>query len=67
VDQVNPQSPLNLNKDGTIVTARVTAVTFFKKSNGLSELAQVRYIKARRPPGGTEQLSHWIATIEYAW
>jgi type IV secretion system protein VirB8 len=66
-NQTNPSSPLNVYKDGTVVRAQVTAVTFFRKLNGLSELAQVRYLKGRRPPGGTEQLTHWIATIEYAW
>jgi type IV secretion system protein VirB8 len=67
-NQVNSASPLNVNRGGSVVRVQVTAVIFFKKLNGLSELAQVRYIKARHPPGGgTEQLSHWIATIEYAW
>lgn len=66
-NQTNPSSPLNAYKDGTVVRVQVTAVTFFRKVNGLSELAQVRYLKGRRPPGGTEQLTHWIATIEYAW
>ena len=28
----------------------------------------MRYVKARRAPGGgAEQLTHWIATLEYAW
>jgi type IV secretion system protein VirB8 len=63
----SPASPLNLYKDGTQIRAQVTAITFFKRANGLSELAQVRYIKARRPPGGTETITHWIATIEYAY
>jgi type IV secretion system protein VirB8 len=46
---------------------QVTAVTFFKRLNGVADLAQVRYIRARRPPGGSERITHWIATIEYAW
>ena len=66
-NQTNPTSPLNANKDGSVVRVQVTAVSFFRKQSGVSELAQVRYIKARRPPGGTERLTHWIATIEYAW
>jgi type IV secretion system protein VirB8 len=64
---VNPNSPLNLYKDGTSVRAQVTAVTFFSRANGVSALAQVRYVKARRPPGGTDILTHWIATLEYAY
>ena len=63
----NPNSPLNLYKDGTVVRVQVTAVTFFRRANGVNELTQVRYIKAKRAPGGTEVLSHWIATIEYAF
>ncbi len=66
-NQTNPNSPLNINKDGSVVRVQVTAVTFFRKANGLTELAQVRYLKARRPPGGSEVITHWIATIEYAW
>ena len=58
---------MNVNKDGSIVRVQVTAVTFFRKANGLSELAQVRYLKGRHLPGAAEQLTHWIATIEYAW
>ena len=65
--QGNPNSPLNVYKDGTTVRVQVTAVTFFKRSNGLNDLAQVRYIKAKRLPGSTETLTHWIATIEYAY
>jgi type IV secretion system protein VirB8 len=66
-NQTNPASPLNVNKDGSGVRVQVTAVTFFRKANGTSELAQVRYLKGRSLPGATEQLTHWIATIEYAW
>jgi type IV secretion system protein VirB8 len=64
---VNPNSPINLYKDGTTIRAQVTAVTFFSKANGVNSLAQIRYVKARRPPGGSETLTHWIATIEYAY
>jgi type IV secretion system protein VirB8 len=66
-NQSNPSSPLNLNRDGSVVHVQVTAVTFLRQANGLSALAQVRYLKARRPPGGSENITHWIATIEYAW
>ena len=64
---VNPDSPLNVYKDGTTIRAQVTAVTFFSRANGVNALAQVRYVKARRPPGGSETLTHWIATIEYVY
>src|SRR5262249_30896212 len=70
----NLQSPLNVYRDGTVVRTQVTAVTFFHKTDSRPasttgtppvELAQVRYLKSRRPPGGTEHLTHWIATLEY--
>jgi type IV secretion system protein VirB8 len=65
---VNPKSPLNLYKDGTTVRSQVTALTFFTRHDGVNSLAQVRYVKAKRPQGvGTEVLTHWIATIEYAY
>ena len=44
----NPASPLNTYKDGTVVQARVTSISFFKRANGLSDLAQVRYVRAQR-------------------
>jgi type IV secretion system protein VirB8 len=64
----NPASPLNVYKDGTSVRAQVVSVSFFKRANGVADLAQVRYVKARRAAGGTdEQLTHWIATLQYAY
>jgi type IV secretion system protein VirB8 len=64
----NPSSPLNLYKDGTSVRSDVSAVSFFKRGNGLSDLAQVRYIKAKRTAGGaSEEITHWIATVQYAY
>ena len=64
----NPASPLNLYKDGSSVRSQVISVSFFKRGSGVSDLAQVRYLKARRSAGATdEQLTHWIATIQYAY
>jgi type IV secretion system protein VirB8 len=64
----NPASPLNRYKDGTTVRADVESVSFFKRANGLQDLAQVRYLKAaRRGDGGAEQVTHWIANIQYAY
>ena len=64
----NPASPLNIYKDGTMLRAEVSAVSFFERANGVSDLAQVRYVKATRPAGGSEeQLTHWIATIQYTY
>ncbi len=64
----NPASPLNIYKDGTTVRAQVTSVSFFKRANGVGDLAQVRYVKAKRASAGaTDDVTHWIATLEYAY
>src|SRR5580765_959913 len=64
----NPASPLNTYKDGTAVRAQVTSVSFFKRANGVGDLAQVRYVKAKRAAGGvTDETTHWIATLQYAF
>jgi type IV secretion system protein VirB8 len=64
----NPESPLNVYKDGTTIRAQVTAVSFFARASGVGDLAQVRYIKSKRA-GGTaeEQNTYWIATVQYAY
>lgn len=64
----NPASPLNVHKDGSTVRVQVKAVSFFTRSSGLSDLAQVRYLKAARQGAGTEEtFSHWVATIQYIY
>jgi type IV secretion system protein VirB8 len=64
----NPASPLNLYKDGSTVRASVVSVSFFRRATGLSDLAQVRYVKhLHRASGGAEEATHWIATIQYAY
>ncbi len=64
----NPASPLNVNKDGSTIRAQVVSVSFFKRANGVADLAQVRYLKARRAAGGVdEQVTHWIATVQYVY
>jgi type IV secretion system protein VirB8 len=64
----NPDSPLNVYKDGSTVRADVQSVSFFTRSSGLSDLAQVRFAKAlRRGNGADEQRTYWIATIQYAY
>ena len=67
-DRANAASPLNVHKDGSTVRAHVSSVSFFKRSSGIQDLAQVRYTKARRASGtADEQVSHWIATVQYAY
>jgi type IV secretion system protein VirB8 len=64
----NPASPLNVHKDGSTVRVQVNAVSFFTRASGLSDLAQVRYLKAaRQGPGAEESITHWVATIQYVY
>jgi len=67
-DRSNPLSPLNQYKDGSNIRAQVGAITFFRRGNGGEDLAQIRFVKSRRMGGtGSEQQSHWIATIQYVY
>ncbi|MDP9087488.1 MAG: VirB8/TrbF family protein [Pseudomonadota bacterium] len=64
----NPASPLNVHKDGSTVRVQVNSVSFFTRSSGLSDLAHVRYSKAVRQGAGSEEsITHWAATIQYAY
>jgi type IV secretion system protein VirB8 len=64
----NPASPLRLYKDGSSVRVQVEAVSFFTRGSGLQDLAQVRYVKALRTAGGTDdKFTHWVATVQYAY
>jgi len=54
--------------DGSSVRVEVESVSFFKRANGVEDLAQVRYLKAEHPGGGAaEHVTHWIATVQYAY
>ena len=67
-NKTNPNSPLNLYKDGTTIRAQVTSVSFFTRADGITDLAQVRYIKARRQGGSAEEArTYWIASIRYTY
>ena len=64
----NPASPLNVHKDGSTVSVQVEAVSFFQRASGVTDLAQVRYLKAERQgDGAVEYISHWIATVQYLY
>ena len=64
----NPASPLNVHKDGSTVSVQVEAVSFFQRASGVTDLAQVRYLKAERQgDGADEHISHWIATVQYVY
>lgn len=67
-DKANPQSPLNVYKDGTTVRVQVKSISFLKPDSGKQNVAQVRFSKAARAGGtGDEHLTHWITTIEFAY
>ncbi|HEY0746446.1 MAG TPA: type IV secretion system protein [Steroidobacteraceae bacterium] len=67
-DRGNPLSPLNVYKDGSNIRAQVSAITFFKRGNGGEDLSQIRFTKTRRVGGtGSDQVSHWIATVQYVY
>jgi type IV secretion system protein VirB8 len=64
----NPLSPLNVHKDGSSVRVQVESVSFFKRANGLADLAQVRYVKEEKQgSGAAERATHWIAAVQYAY
>lgn len=66
--KTNPDSPLNRYKDGTTVSAEVISISFFTRSSGIGDLAQVRFAKVVHPTGGSAaRRSYWIATIQYAY
>src|SRR5438105_30632 len=60
-DKANPESPLNLYKDGTTVRVQIKSISFLKPASGKENVAQVRFSRAARVGGtGDEQLTHWI-------
>jgi type IV secretion system protein VirB8 len=66
--QSNPASPLNVHKDGSSIGVQVESVSFFTRSAGGKDLAQIRYVKSLRMPGSVDETpSHWIATVQYAY
>ncbi len=67
-NSANPQSPLNVHKDGSTETVRIESVSFFKRASGESDLAQVRFaLLERQGDGAPERATHWIASIEYRY
>ena len=66
--RTNPDSPLNRYRDGTTVSAHVIAISLFGHASGMHDLAQVRYLRAVHPAGGSAaQESYWVATIQYTY
>ena len=58
MDSTNPARRLNVHKDGSSVRAQVNSVSFFTRASGLSDLAQVRYLKAARQGAGSRGNLH---------
>jgi type IV secretion system protein VirB8 len=64
----NPNSPLNVHRDGSEVRVQIEAVSFFTRSTGVQDLAQVRYSRLEKAsPEAQEHATHWIATIHYGY
>jgi type IV secretion system protein VirB8 len=64
----NPNSPLNLHKDGSEVSVHVVSVIFFQRATGATDLAQVRYIRMTRMGDvAAEHPTHWIANVQFAY
>jgi type IV secretion system protein VirB8 len=64
----NPQSPLNLHRDGSEVRVQIESVSLFRRSSGVEDLAQVRYSTLERAsPGAEERAARWIATVHYGY
>jgi type IV secretion system protein VirB8 len=63
----NVNSPLNLHRDGSTVTVEVTEVSLFERSGGVTDTAQIRYVKLEQAGSGAPtRSSHWLATVQYA-
>ena len=67
-NRANPLSPLNVHKDGSTDAVHIESVSFFKRTSGASDLAQVRYTRVERQGDGIPgRVTHWIASIEYRY
>lgn len=67
-NRANPQSPLNVHKDGSSESVRIESVSFFKRGSGASDLAQVRFARIERAGDGAPgKATHWIASIAYRY
>lgn len=67
-NRANPQSPLNLHKDGSTQSVRIESVSFLRPSAAVSDLAQVRFARIEREGSAAAQrVTHWIASIRYRY
>ncbi|EQD29232.1 VirB8, partial [mine drainage metagenome] len=56
-DPSNPRSPLNVHRDGGTVSVRIESVSFLGAALGGGHLAQVRFERIARQPGGERRAS----------
>jgi type IV secretion system protein VirB8 len=62
----NAASPLNIHRDGSEVRSQVQSISFFRGANGLTDIAQVRYVKwLKSGPESPAVATHWFATVHY--
>lgn len=65
--RTNPESPLNRYTDGTRIRAQVQSVTFLRHVHGVPDLIQVRFLSAVQRGAASEELSHYVATLQVAF
>jgi type IV secretion system protein VirB8 len=66
--RANPSSPLNTHKGGGTESVRIESVSFFARSSGAADLAQVRFARiAQESDSVPGRATHWIASIEYRY
>lgn len=66
--RANPDSPLNLHRDGSSVSVRIESVSFLRAAASASGLAQVRFAQVEQQGDeGPGRSSHWIASIGYRY
>ena len=66
--RTNPDSPLNRFADGSRVRVQVKSVSFFRHGLAKSDVLQVRFLTAaQRGAGATEEVAHFVATLQVAY
>lgn len=65
--RTNPESPLNRYADGSSVRTQVQSVTFLRHVHGVPDLVQVRFLSAVQRGAASEELSHYVATLQVAF
>lgn len=66
-DRNNPDSPLNVHRDGSSVRVQIQSITFLAPASGAADLAQVRFFTESGSVDGAPMLAHWVATLRYGY